>query len=147
MRGIFHLTTTMHSRSCRWHRVLSLVLDSSLFNAFIQYREDATTAGLAIYSRQLWYYTLAAKLILPFIRVNVFHAPVRNLSQRGFHHTERHVALHRRCVICSHRTRQFCAGCGGRFMCTDVCYVCMHTQPKFCCLGSCGMKPRPERQA
>ena len=60
----------------KWYHGLALVLDSSLLNAFKQYQDDATTAGLAIYLRQLWHYTLATQLVAPLIRVNVSRGPM-----------------------------------------------------------------------
>jgi hypothetical protein len=71
------------------------MLDLALLNAFMQCREDATTAGLAIYSKQLWHYTLACRLLTPLVRVNVPQGLAWNLSRRGFHHTEQHPGVQR----------------------------------------------------
>jgi hypothetical protein len=114
-----------------WHRGLTFVLDSSLQNSFIIYKEDAERVGLQLYTRQLWHYTLAKYLVEPFVRVNVPRSRIRILQHQGFHHSERHADVRRHCIICRKRTRQFCGGCGGQFMCNPRCYVLVHIQPHY----------------
>jgi hypothetical protein len=118
-----------------WHRVLTLVLDSLLLNSFITYRADAEDVGMPVYSRQLWHYTLAKRLVAPFVRPDVARGPARNLEHRGFHSSECHVRARRRCLVCGVRTRQFCPSCGGRFMCLGSCYTHVHTQPQYALLA------------
>ena len=108
-----HYYTAMLQSHKWWHKLLNFVIDSSLLNAFILYRADATSLGLAVFSCQLWYYTLDQALVAPFVGVNVPRGPTRNLGRRGFHDTERHPDVRRRCRICGSRTRIFCANCGG----------------------------------
>jgi hypothetical protein len=118
-----------------WHRVLTLVLDSSLLNSFLIYRVDAEDVGMPVYTRQLWHFTLAKRLVAPFVRQDVARGPARNLTRRGFHSSERHNRARRRCLVCGVRTRQYCPGCGGRFMCLGGCYTRVHTQPQYAVLA------------
>jgi hypothetical protein len=119
-----------------WHRCLTLILDSSLQNGFILYHADVVEVGLPMYSRQLWPYNVARALVAPFVRVNVPRGLRRNnLARQGFHHSERCPDARRKCIVCRHRTRQFCGACGGRFMCDKFCFVRVHTQPAFAALA------------
>jgi hypothetical protein len=127
-RGYYNIALESHKW---WHRCFTLMIDSSLHNGYVLYVEDANQVGLATYSRQLWYYILAKAMVAPFTHVNVPRGPYRNLSRRGFHHSEQHDGVRRCCVICGTRTQQFCGGCRGRFMCTDPYYVRVHTQPQY----------------
>jgi hypothetical protein len=142
MRGIdvvdqcrMYYTAALQSHKW-WHWCLTLILDSSLQNGFILYREDVMEVGLPVYSRQLWHYNLAQVLVAPFVRVNIPRGPRRNnLARQGFHHSERNPDARRKCIVCRHRTRQFCGACGGRFMCAGACYIRVHTQSEFAALA------------
>jgi hypothetical protein len=119
-----------------WHQCLTLVLDSSLQNGYILYREDVSQVGLPLYTRQLWHYNLARGLVAPFTRVNIPCGPRHNnLGRQGFHHSQRNADARWKCIVCQHRTRQFCGACGGRFMCAGTCYIRVHTQPGYAALA------------
>jgi hypothetical protein len=126
-----HYYTAMLNSHKWWHKCLTFVMDSSLLNCFIIYREDATELGLGVWTRQLFHLTLAKALVAPLVRVNVPRGRAANLGRRGFHHLERHPEVRRRCVVCQTWTRQFYGGCGGHFMCNQPCFVRVHTQPRF----------------
>jgi hypothetical protein len=123
-------------QSHKWcHRILTFILDSSLFNSYILYTADGESLGLPRHTRQLWHFNLARSLVAPFVSPNIPRGRFRTLARRGFHHRERHGTLRRRCIVCKSRTRQFCSGCGGRFMCPAPCYLKVHTQPEYAILG------------
>jgi hypothetical protein len=50
-----------------WHKCLTFVVDSSLLNSFIIYREDATALSLGIWTQQLFHFNLAKALVAPLV--------------------------------------------------------------------------------
>lgn len=127
--------TTMMASHKWWHKILTFVLDSSIDNSWILYRHDAEDLGLATQSRLAWHYNLAQQLVAPFVKPNIPRGRFRNLARRGFHYSERHECLRRKCFVCGSRTRTFCGGCSGRFMCMKPCYVKVHTQPEYAAMA------------
>ena len=120
-----------------WHRILTFIVDFSTHNSFVLYKEDSENLGLSKYSQQLWLFTLSKQLIAPCAFSNVPHGQFRTLACHGFHYNERHECLQLHYIVCGARTRQFCFGCGGCFMCTTPCYIKVHTQPEFAAQAVC----------
>ena len=112
-----------------WHRLLLFVLDTSCQNAYVLYKEDANRVGLPVQSRLLWHYTLGMRLISPSLGGGALRGPHRQFAPPGFHRIEGHPTSRRACVVCQKRTRRFCRGCAGAFMCENACYITVHTQP------------------
>jgi hypothetical protein len=54
-----------------WHRILTFVLDPSMHNSFVLYKEDSETLELLKHSLQLWLFTLAKQLVAPCVRPNI----------------------------------------------------------------------------
>ena len=50
-----------------WHRLLLWTLDSATLNSFLLYRADCENAGMTVFSRVFWHYTLAMHLIGPYL--------------------------------------------------------------------------------
>lgn len=112
-----------------WHRLLLFVLDSSCMNGYTLYREDSERVGLPVQSRLLWHYNLGMELVRAFLAPGAVRGPHRNLTPPGFHRLEGSLRSRRMCIVCSNRTRRFCAGCSGAFMCKGTCFIRVHTQP------------------
>jgi hypothetical protein len=87
-----------------WHKILTFILDSSLFNSYVLYSADAESLGLSRHTRQLWHFNLARSLVAPFVTPNIPRGRFRTLGRRGYHHRERHETLRRRCIVCKSRT-------------------------------------------
>jgi hypothetical protein len=114
-----------------WHRLFMFILDSTLLNSYILYSHQIRGLGLPINSRALWHYRLGMQLVGGYLQPNRMGGAARNLAPQGFHYLEGHPTARHLCVVCSKRTRRFCAGCGPRFMCAGRCYICVHTQPAY----------------
>lgn len=114
-----------------WHRLLMFVLDSSCLNAYIMYAEDGRRVGMPLYPRILWHYELAMALVKPFLTPALIRGPHRHFTPPGFHRIEGHPSARRNCIVCGTRTRRYCGGCSGSFMCGDACYILVHTQPGY----------------
>jgi hypothetical protein len=86
--------------------------------------------GMLMSSRLLWLYKLGMALLRPYLTLGHIRGPHRHLALPGFHRSEGYQTLGRNCVVCERRTRCLCNGCAGAFMCSDGCYIRVHTQPR-----------------
>jgi hypothetical protein len=115
-----------------WHRVLLYVVDGSMMNSWVLYQDDCRHLGLAMKTRACFYKTLALDMIQPSVRAGRVATRGRNLQPRGaLHRPEGHPVSGRNCILCHQRTRKFCGGCNGAFMCSPGCYVRIYTQLAF----------------
>ena len=99
-RGYY--TCALESHKC-WHRLLTFILESSMQNSFVMYKEDSETLGLPKHLRQLWLFMLDKQLVVPCVCPNIPRWRFSTLARRGFYYKKRHKCLRCRCVVCRAR--------------------------------------------
>lgn len=130
---------TVQFRSHKWwHKLFMFVLDSSLVNTYVMYEAHCVELGLPVQSRLMWHYKFAYDLVKSSVMVGRIPNRVRNIRAAGFHHSEGHITHRRMCIVCRKRTRRFCGGCFGAFMCGGGLF-CAGTHANGLCCSSCAM--------
>ena len=117
-----------------WHRLFFFVLDSSLGNAYVLYKEYCMGRhGRGQPKRPIsqadFHYQVASWLTSGTFQLGRTRRSF-NISDHGVHESRSAGLQRRQCWVCGRKQNRFCLGCAGAFLCQGTCFCLVHTDTK-----------------
>ena len=125
IRGNYSVQLSTHRW---WHKILWFVIDQTITNCWILYRDEMEELGLHVLSHVSFQLAIAEHLVKDTARIDRRRrktvSPVNRPGQPACEPEKGR--LRRLCVVCRSKQKGFCAGCRYTFMCPIPCWGIYH---------------------